>query len=158
LFWLFDELRTATVTAKVATAGAAVDLFDAAVVTFDKGALGTVSGAATLPDGNAYQVDLRVFGSEGVLLLDTERERVSLHRHDGSAWDLDIPSGEGAYECIVPPNRFIDLVAGTSDENNSDARVSARSIELIEGMLRSSAAGGIEVDVRDLAGVREEAR
>ncbi|MEU1971257.1 Gfo/Idh/MocA family oxidoreductase [Microbacterium sp. NPDC019599] len=158
LFWLFDDLRAATVTAKVSTAGAAVDLFDAAVVSFDDGALGTVSGAATLPDGNDYQVDLRVFGSEGVLLLDTERERVSLHRYDGQAWDLDIPPGEGAYECIVPPNRFIDLVAGTSIQNNSDARVAARSIELIDGMLRSSAAGGIEVDVRELAAQEEKTR
>ena len=38
--------------AKVSTGGAAVDLFDAAVITFDGGALGALSGAATLPDGD----------------------------------------------------------------------------------------------------------
>ena len=74
LFWL-SELRAASVMAKVSTGGAAVDLFDAAVITFDGGALGSLSGAATLPDGNPYQVDIRIFGTEGVLLLDTERER-----------------------------------------------------------------------------------
>ncbi|RXZ50153.1 Gfo/Idh/MocA family protein [Agromyces binzhouensis] len=146
LFWL-SELRAASVMAKVSNGGAAVDLFDAAVITFDGGALGSLSGAATLPDGNPYQVDLRIFGTEGVLLLDTERERVSLHRYDGQQWDLDIEPGAGAYECIVPPNRFIDLITGASTENNSDADVAARSVELIDAMLRSAAVGGAEVPV-----------
>lgn len=147
LFWLLDDLRAATVMSKVSRAGAAVDLFDAAVVTFDQGALGTVSGAATLPDGSSYQVDLRIFGSDGVLLLDTERERVSLRRYDGREWNLDIEDGAGDYECVVPPNRFIDLILGHSTENNGTADVAARSIELIDAMLRSAAAGGAEVSV-----------
>jgi predicted dehydrogenase len=148
LFWL-TGLRAASVMAKVSNGGAAVDLFDAAVMGFDGGAIGALSGAATLPDGNPYQVDLRVFGTEGVLLLDTERERVSLHRYDGQQWDLEIEPGAGAYECVVPPNRFIDLVTGASTENNSDADVVARSVELIDGMLRSAAAGGADVAVHE---------
>ncbi|MFF2388058.1 Gfo/Idh/MocA family protein [Agromyces sp. NPDC058104] len=148
MFWL-TELRAATVSARVSRAGAAVDLFNAATISFDGAAIGSLSGAATVPDGDPYQVDVRVFGSEGMLLVDTERERVSLHRYDGRKWDLDIEPGAGAYECLVPPNRFIDLVAGTSDENNSDARVAARSVELIDAMLRSSAADGAVVAVHD---------
>ncbi|KQX05164.1 hypothetical protein ASC59_13235 [Leifsonia sp. Root1293] len=148
LFWL-SELRAASVMAKVSTGGAAVDLFNAAVITFDNGALGSLSGAATVPDGDPYQVDIRIFGTEGVLLLDTERERMSLHRYDGTKYDLDVPPGSGDYECIVPPNRFIDLITGASTENNSDAEVAARSVELIDAMLRSSAAGGAEVLVHD---------
>ena len=84
-----------------------------------------------------------------MLLLDTERERMSLHRYDGQKFDLDVPPGAGAYECIVPPNRFIDLITGASTENNSDAEVAARSVELIDAMLRSAAAGGAEVLVHD---------
>ncbi|KQQ93158.1 hypothetical protein ASF62_15600 [Leifsonia sp. Leaf325] len=148
LFWL-SGLRAASVMAKVSTGGAAVDLFNAAVITFDDGALGSLSGAATVPDGDPYQVDIRIFGTEGVLLLDTERERMSLHRYDGQKFDLDVPPGSGAYECIVPPNRFIDLITGASTENNSDAEVAARSVELIDAMLRSAAAGGAEVLVHD---------
>ncbi|MET0784369.1 MAG: Gfo/Idh/MocA family oxidoreductase [Leifsonia flava] len=148
LFWL-SGLRAASVMAKVSTGGAAVDLFNAAVITFDNGALGSLSGAATVPDGDPYQVDIRIFGTEGVLLLDTERERMSLHRYDGQKFDLDVPPGSGAYECIVPPNRFIDLITGASTENNSDAEVAARSVELIDAMLRSAAAGGAEVLVHD---------
>ncbi|TFV98231.1 Gfo/Idh/MocA family protein [Leifsonia flava] len=148
LFWL-SGLRAASVMAKVSTGGAAVDLFNAAVITFDNGALGSLSGAATVPDGDPYQVDIRIFGTEGVLLLDTERERMSLHRYDGQKFDLDVPPGSGAYECIVPPNRFIDLITGASTENNSDAEVAARSVELIDAMLRSAAGGGAEVLVHD---------
>ncbi|BDZ54096.1 Gfo/Idh/MocA family protein [Agromyces marinus] len=149
LFWL-SGLRAASVMGKVSNGGAAVDLFDAAVITFDGGALGSLSGAATLPDGDPYQVDIRIFGSEGVLMLDTERERAWVHRYDGARYEIEVEPGAGAYECIVPPNRFIDLITGASTENNSDVEVAARSVELIDAMLRSAAAGGTEVNVHDL--------
>lgn len=149
LFWL-TGLRAATVAGRISNGDAAVDLFDAAVITFDQGALGTVSGAATLPLGSAYQIDLRIFGTEGVLLIDVERERVSLRRYDGESWDLEIESGAGEYACIDPPNRFVDLVAGKASENNSDAGVAARSVELIDALHRSAAAGGIEITIADL--------
>jgi predicted dehydrogenase len=147
-FWL-TGLRAATVAGRVANAGSVVDLFDAAVIRFDGGALGSLSGAATLADGDKYQVDLRIFGSEGVLMIDVERERVSLSRYDGERIDLVIPAGEGEYECLVPPVRFIELITGASDENNSTVDVAARSVELIEGLLRSSAADGVEVAVHE---------
>lgn len=148
LFWL-TGLRAATVAGRVANAGSVVDLFDAAVVTFDNGALGTFSGAATLADGDKYQVDVRLFGTEGVLMLDVERERVTLSRYDGRREEVAVEPGEGEYECLVPPARFIELVTGASTENNSGPDVAARSVELIEALLRSSAAGGAEVRVHD---------
>jgi predicted dehydrogenase len=147
-FWL-TGLRAATVAGRVSNAGSPVDLFDAAVVRFDGGSLGSLSGAATLADGDKYQIDIRIFGTEGVLMIDTERERVSLSRYDGERVDLAIPAGEGEYECLVPPVRFIELITGASTENNSTADVAARSVELIEGLLRSSAADGAEVRVHD---------
>lgn len=148
LFWL-TGLRAATVAGRVSTAGSAVDLFDAAVVRFDGGALGTLSGAATLADGDKYQVDLRIFGTEGVLMLDAERERLTLSRYDGERVEREIPEGEGEYECIVPPARFIELITGASTENNSTVDVAARSVELIDALLRSSADNGTEQRVHD---------
>lgn len=148
LFWL-TGLRAATVAGRVSTGGAPVDLFDAAVVRFDNGALGTISGAATLADGDPYQVDIRIFGTEGVMMLDVERERLTLSRYDGQRIELDIEPGTGDYECLVPPARFIELITGASTENNSDVEVAARSVELIEALLRSSAADGTEVRVHD---------
>jgi len=147
-FWL-TGLRASTVAGRVSHAGSPVDLFDAAVVRFDNGALGSVSGAATLADGDPYQIDLRIFGSEGVLMIDVERERVSLSRYDGQRRDVAIEPGEGEYECLVPPARFIELITGASTENNSSVDVAARSVELIEGLLRSSADEGAEVKVHE---------
>lgn len=146
LFWL-TGLRAASVAGRVSTAGAAVDLFDAGVVRFDNGALGTLSGAATLADGDRYQVDIRLFGTEGVLMIDAERERVSLSRYDGRRENIPIAPEEGDYECLVPPARFIDLITGASQENNSDAGVAARSVELIDALLRSSADEGRDTPV-----------
>ena len=144
LFWL-TGLRAESVIAKMSGPGAAVDLFNSAVLGFEGGALGALSGAATLPDEDPYQVDIRIFGSEGVLMLNTERERVSLHRYDGKRWDLDIEPGAGGYECLAPPARFVDLLTGRETENNSDARVAARSVELIDAMHKSAVAGGREI-------------
>lgn len=148
LFWL-TGMRAAAVAGRAMNAGSPVDLFDAAVIRFDGGALGTLSGAATLADGDKYQVDIRLFGTEGVLMLDVERERVTLSRYDGEREELTIEPGEGEYECLIPPARFIDLITGASQENNSTADVAARSVELIEALLRSSAEDGQEVDVHD---------
>lgn len=146
LFWL-TGLRAASVAGRVIAAGAPVDLFDAGVIRFDNGALGSLSGAATLADGDKYQVDIRLFGTEGVLMIDVERERVTLSRYDGRREELVIPEGEGEYECLVPPARFIDLITGASSENNSDVTVAARSVELIDALLRSSAADGADTAV-----------
>lgn len=146
LFWL-TGLRAASVAGRVITAGAPVDLFDAGVIRFENGALGSLSGAATLADGDKYQVDIRLFGTEGVLMIDVERERVSLSRYDGRREEVRIAADEGDYECLVPPARFIDLITGASVENNSDVTVAARSVELIDALLRSSAAGGADTSV-----------
>lgn len=149
LFLWLTGLRAATVAGRVANAGSPVDLFDAAVVRFDGGALATLSGAATLADGDRYQVDLRLFGTEGVLLLDVERERVTLSRYDGEREEVDIAPGEGEYSCLVPPVRFVELITGASADNHSTVEVAARSVELIEALLRSSAADGAETRVHD---------
>ncbi|MCK2022931.1 Gfo/Idh/MocA family oxidoreductase [Microbacterium sp. kSW2-24] len=146
LFWL-TGLRAASVAGRAITAGAPVDLFDAGVIRFEGGALGSLSGAATLADGDKYQVDIRLFGTEGVLMIDVERERVTLSRYDGRREEVVIPEGEGEYECLVPPARFIELITGASRENNSDVTVAARSVELIDALLRSSAAGGADTAV-----------
>ncbi|WP_425148651.1 Gfo/Idh/MocA family protein [Deinococcus sp.] len=145
LFWL-TGLRSARVSARLSRAGATVDLYGAAQVEFEGGVIGTVSGAATLPDGDAYQIDLRVFGSEGVLLLDVERERAEIRRHDGQHVHIPVTAGEGAYLCDVPPVRFIEVIRGRG-RNDSPGEVGARTAELIEAMHRSSAQGGVPVEV-----------
>lgn len=138
LCWLTD-LRGASVSARSTASGTGVDVVDAAVVEFEGGALGSLSGCGLAPAHAGFQVDIRVFGSDGMLLLDVERERCVLRRHDGSDEIVSVQPGSGAYECTGPPHRFIELVRGLSDRNDSPAEASARAIEILEGLLRSAA-------------------
>ena len=145
LFWL-TGLRAKEVSCRMSAPNAKVDLYNAATVSFTNGALGTISGAATLPDGAKYQVDIRIFGDKGVLLLDVERERVELRRHDGQTQSIAVPARAGDFVCDTPPSRFVEIIQGQG-MNESPGEVAARSVELIDAMYRSAAVGGQPVTV-----------
>jgi predicted dehydrogenase len=148
LFWLTD-LVPESAYALMTAPGARVDLYDAISVRFAGGAIGTVSGAGTVPPlGTAqYQVDLRLFGSEGMLLLDCERARLELRRHDGRVERLDLPPDAGAYTCDGPPNNFVDLILGKTTVNGSPGEVALRSVLLLDAAYRSAASGKPEAVV-----------
>lgn len=146
MFWL-TGLRARQVSAIMTEPNSQVDMYNAATVQFTNHAIGTISGAATLTDNDKFQVDVRIFGSEGVLLLDVERERLKARRHDGRHIHVDVPAGEGAYSCEGPPNRFVELIQGRG-RNDSSGEVAARSVELIEAMHESAHQNGKPVLVR----------
>lgn len=141
LLFSLTPLRATRVSAVMAAPGSAVDLYDALAVEFDGGATGAISGAAGVPPGWGFQLDLRLFGSEGMLLLDVERERLELRRRDGADFVLPIPPGAGEYRCDAPPHRFVDLVLGRDVVNSSPPEVAARSVELLEAAYRAAASG-----------------
>lgn len=145
MFWL-TSLRANEVSARMSAPNSSVDMYNAATVAFDNGAVGVVSGAATLPGGVKFQVDVRVFGSDGLITLDLDRERLDVFRHDGKHIHHDIPAEEGAYDCDGPPNRFVELIQGRGS-NDSPGEAAARSVELIDAMFRSVAEGGKPVSV-----------
>jgi predicted dehydrogenase len=140
LFWL-TNLRAQEVTCRMTAPKSQVDLYDAATVVFENGSIGVVSGAATVPGGLDYQVDIRLFGTEGAFFIDVERERAELQRYDGNNHVLTIPAGEGEYSCDGPPNRFIEVIQGRG-RNDSPGEVGARTVELIDAMFRSAESGG----------------
>lgn len=145
MFWL-TGLRAQEVSARMSSPNSRVDMYDAATVTFDNGAIGTVSGAATLPGGIGFQVDVRIFGEEGVLNLDLERARLDVFRHDGRHQRVELAANAGAYSCEGPPNRFVELIQGHG-VNDSPGEVGARSVELLDAMMRSAAQNGAPVRV-----------
>ncbi|QGZ65597.1 Gfo/Idh/MocA family protein [Paraburkholderia acidisoli] len=114
------------------------DLFNALTVRFTSGATGAISGAASLPPGSPFQVDIRVFGTEGCLLLDVERERLWLRRLDGADETMEIPAGAGAYTCSGPVDAFVDLCAGKAVENCGSGTVGLHSVQVVEAMLASA--------------------
>jgi predicted dehydrogenase len=143
LFYL-TPFRAEAVFALMSNSGAAVEINDAITVRFSNGAIGTVSGTAAVPDNQKYQVDLRLFGRDGMLLLDVERERLELRHRSGPDVVVEVPPGQGDYSCDGPPNRFVDLILGRTSTNNSDGEVAARSVELLDAAYRSARSGQLE--------------
>jgi predicted dehydrogenase len=146
LCWLTD-LRAQRVLGRTVTGVTGADIVDAGIVEFEGGALGSISGCGILPAGSRHQLDLRIFGDEGMLQLDVERERCVLRRHDGAHEDVPVEPGAGSYECRRAVNRFIDLIRALEDRNDSPLEASARATELIEALLVSAREGGRAVDV-----------
>jgi len=143
LFYLTD-LAPETAFAFTGTSELGADLFNAVALRFAGGATAALSGAATVPDGRPFQVDLRLYGSEGMLLLDVERERCVVQRLDGSEISVPMAPGDGAYVCVEPVNRFVDLCLGAPVENAGPPLVGARAVEVVEAMLRSARSGAAE--------------
>jgi len=146
LFWLAD-LEPKSVYALMSASESRVDVYDALSVRFTSGAIATVSGAGTVPPvGRAhFQVDLRIFGTEGMLLLDMERARVELRRHDGKAEIVPLDPDAGEYTCDGPPHNFADLVLGKTATNWAPGEAALRSVELLDAAYRSATSGQVEL-------------
>jgi predicted dehydrogenase len=142
LAWL-TGLVPESVYAQMTTSDSRVDVYDALSVRFAGGAIGTISGAGTVPPtGKAqYQVDLRIFGSEGLLMLDLERTRLELRRHDGRSECLTLAADAGAYTCEGPPHNFVDLVLGKTEVNWAPGEAAMRSVLLLDAAYRSAVSG-----------------
>jgi predicted dehydrogenase len=142
LFWL-TGLMPRSVYARMAAPGARVDLYDALSVGFENGAIGTISGAGTVPPTGPgqYQVDVRIFGTEGLVMLDCERPRLEVRRHDGTIECRPMGPEDGVYDCSGPPNNFIDLILGKTALNEAPGEVAMRSVLLLDAAYRSAASG-----------------
>jgi predicted dehydrogenase len=145
LFWL-TGLMPESVYALMATSDSRVDVYDALTVRFSGGAIGTISGAGTVPPaGNAqYQLDLRIFGTDGMVLLDCERARLELRRHQGTNEQLELAPDAGSYQCEGPPHNFVDLILGKTNTNWSPGEAAMRSVLLLDAAYRSAVSGQIE--------------
>ena len=122
-----------------------VDDHDAAVLRFEGGAIGTLSGAAGLPKHAAPQLDLRIFGAQGMLVLDVEegRERLSLQRLDGSGEVRRMSRGEGfgSYSTREAVDRFIEICRGGDARNCGDHLVGLRTVQVLETLYASADSG-----------------
>lgn len=121
-----------------------VDYFDAAAVRLTNGGTMSLSGASTVPKDNRPQLDVRIFGSEGMLLFDVERERLELCRRDGGDETYEMAPGDGNYDGTAPIPRFIDICAGKPVANDADARNGATVVDTLDALYRSAASGSLE--------------
>lgn len=137
LFWITDLEPTETV-ALLGPSKTGVDLTNAIVCRFGNGATGTISGAGLNPPGCPDQVDIRVFGTEGMLLLDIERPRLEVRRYDGRNFTMEMHHEPGGYSCVEPLRLLVDLASGKSAENPASARLGAKVVRLLEAALNSA--------------------
>jgi len=144
LLFRIADLEPEAVFALTGKSPANVDYYDAAIVRFKGGATASLSGAATLPKGRPVQIDIRIFGSEGMLLLDIERERLELRRRDGKDEVIPLQAGDGAYQCDEPLRVLVDLCLGRQTLNPASGLVGQRAVEVLDAMYRSAASGRME--------------
>ena len=143
LFRMID-LDPVRVFARTGLSPAGVDFYDAAVVDFSNGATMALSGSATVPKIRGYQMDIRLFGTEGMLLFDIERARVEAIRHDGKTHIAELPKDAGDYESVAPITRFVDICRGAPTVNPADGVVGMRAVALLDAMYRSAKSGKME--------------
>ncbi len=142
-FWM-TGLRAESVMALTSGPTSRVELYDAFSVKFEGGAIGTFSGAGAVPDDKGFQLDVRVYGSEGLMLVDVDRARLEVQRYDGNHFSMDLPDDAGAYDCNGPPNNFADILLGKTGENHAPGEAGMRAIEMIDAAYRSSLIGQAE--------------
>lgn len=143
MFWL-TGLEPAEAFAFVKSSRTGADLCDAISCRFKNGAIGVFGGAGTVPRGSPTQLDIRIFGDNGILSLDIEHPRLEIRLNDGTKSFLPIKDEPGAYSCIEPVYTFVDLIQGKSVENRSPASVGARVVEVLDAAFRSARSGKAE--------------
>lgn len=143
LFRLLDRAPE-EVAAMRTTSRTGVDLCDAAILRLAGGVTVSLSGAALLPKHATRQLDLRIFGTEGALMLDMERARMELRRFDGADVVLDLGPGAGAYDTAEALRRFVAMCAGGPPVPEADGNVGMRCVEVLDAMYRAFRSGRIE--------------
>jgi predicted dehydrogenase len=137
MFYLTD-LEPAEVFAFINNFESGADRSNSISCRFTDGATGSFGGTATMPPRSTYQVDIRIFGTEGMLLLDIERPRLELRRDDGLAQSLPISQKPGEYSCVEPLYAFVDLIHGKAIENRSSAVVGMQVVGVLDAAFRSA--------------------
>lgn len=144
LLFRIADLAPEAVFAQFGRSPSGVDYYDAAVVRFANGATGALSGSSTVPKHRSVYIELRLFGSEGMLLLDIERQRLEVWRRDGNDTIVEMAPGEGGYACVEPVETFVDICRGAPYVNRAPGLVGQRAVEVLDAMYRSAVSGQLE--------------
>jgi predicted dehydrogenase len=142
--WLTGLRGEAAFALMSAPLDAPVELHDAISVRYE---IGTVAGGSCHEGAgdNKHQLEVRAIGSEGQLHVDVEREIGWLWTDRGRTdLRLDLEPGDGAYDCVGPPNTLVDLALGREVENHSPGELGARTVELLDAAYRSARSGRLE--------------
>ena len=148
LSWLLHvaDLRFESVFCMDGKSKTGVDFYDAAVARATNGATVSLSGSATVPKQCGMHMDIRIFGTEGMIAFDCEagRARLELHRLDGQNDGGPLTTAEADYDGALPVKVFAALCAGKDVVNPADAENGARVTEALDALYRSAKSGQLE--------------
>ncbi len=138
--WL-TELRAKSVAAITSAPTSKVELYDAFSVEYTSGAIGSFSGAGSMPEDSGFQLDVRVYGSDGVMSVDCDRSRLAVRRQDGDHFEMKLEANAGEYIGDGPPGNFVDLVTGKTEINYAPGWAGRSAIEIFDAAYRSADSG-----------------
>ena len=135
--------RPAEVFARFDRDGSPNDLYNALTITLESGALVSLAstGATPLAERN-YEV--RVFGSEAILLLELWRGTMTLVGFDGKRTEFKPLAEAERYPSQSPALNFIDAILGQA-ANGSPGDLGLASMEIIEAACKSAQTGCNEI-------------
>jgi predicted dehydrogenase len=145
LLFFLTGLRPVTVTALTEAFELRVDLADAAAVRFEGGAIGTVASTGSIPVGHPEQLEYRIFGKDGYVSYDVMAGRATFRGENGSIEALPELELEQRYPHWAPAQNLVDCVLGRGG-NESPAEIGQTTVEFLDAMYRSAAAGGAPVE------------
>ena len=125
-----------------------IDLHDAMALRLGSGATCSVSGAtayegARLRPEDAlprHQLELRVFGTRGQLVVDFERAMVWRSTSGADDVRMSLADDAGRYTCDGPPTALVELAAGRPTAvNRSPGELGARTVDVLDAAYRSAA-------------------
>lgn len=146
LGWLFyvSDLTFESVYCMAGKSKTGVDFYDAAIARATNGATVSLSGSATVPKHVGMHMDVRIYGTEGMIVFDNERARLDLRRLDGKDEIVEITAQEAEYDGALPVHVFAALCAGKTVVNAADAENGARATEALDALYRSAKTGELE--------------
>jgi hypothetical protein len=150
LFRLLEQRATDVTAFTSQPSDSQVELHEAIAVRLEEDIIGTVSGAS-LPwgvFGNVHQLQIRITGDRGHLLLDLDRPIVRRSRVPGDDVTADLSEQDTTWSFQRVIDRFVDLAQGRTSENRSPGALGARVVEVLDAMTRSAADGAARVAIR----------
>lgn len=143
--WLTGARISSGIALMSAPLDAPVELHDAMTMRFEGGAIGVLSGGSSHLGASKYShaLEVRAIGSEGQIMVDTERE-AAWHYRDGRQRAADLPEGSGRQDCVGPIDAVLAAGRGEPFENASPGELGARTVEVLDIAYRSARSGQLE--------------
>ncbi|MFK7793415.1 MAG: Gfo/Idh/MocA family protein [Devosiaceae bacterium] len=140
LAWLFyvSDLRAQSAYCMVGRSPTGVDFYDAATARATNGATIALSGASTVPKHVGMHIDIKIYGTEGMIAFNNANAHLALYRDDKADEVVSMSAEDGEYDGMLPVEVFAKLCAGETVENASGGENGARVTELLHALYRSA--------------------